>query len=97
MLNKVVLQGRLVADPEVRQTPSGISVATFRVACDRNYQPQGGERQADFISCVAWRQTGEFIGKYFPKGTMILVEGAIQTRNYEDKNGNSTFLFAQRA
>ena len=69
MLNRVILMGRLVADPELRQTGSGVSVATFRVAVDRNYQPKGSaERQADFIPCVAWRQTAEFISKYFAKG-----------------------------
>jgi single-strand DNA-binding protein len=88
MLNRIILMGRLVADPELRQTPNGISVATFRIAVDRNYQSKGsGERQADFISCVAWRQTGEFISRYFQKGRMIAVEGSLQTRNYEDKTG----------
>lgn len=86
MLNLSVLQGRLVADPEIRQTPGGVSVATFRLAVDRNYQ-QNGQRQADFINCVAWRGTAEFIGKYFGKGDMCLVEGSLQSRNYEDKNG----------
>ena len=89
MLNRVILMGRLVADPELRQTPSGVSVATFRVAVDRNYQTKGNaERQADFISCVAWRQTGEFISRYFQKGRMIALEGSLQTRNYEDKQGS---------
>lgn len=88
MLNRVILMGRLVADPELRQTPNGISVATFRVAVDRNYQSKGStERQADFISCVAWRQTGEFISRYFQKGRMIALEGSLQSRNYEDKQG----------
>lgn len=86
MLNLSLLQGRLVADPEIRQTPGGVSVATFRLAVDRNYQ-QNGQRQADFINCVAWRGTAEFIGKYFGKGDMCLVEGSLQSRNYEDKNG----------
>ena len=80
MLNRVILMGRLVADPELRQTGSGVSVATFRVAVDRNYQPKGSaERQADFIPCVAWRQTAEFISKYFAKGRMIAVETANRT------------------
>lgn len=88
MLNRVVLMGRLVADPELRQTPNGIFVASFRIAVDRNYQSKDtGERQADFISCVAWRQTGEFISRYFQKGRMIALEGSLQTRNYEDKTG----------
>ena len=88
MLNRIFLMGRLVADPELRQTPNGISVATFRIAVDRNYQNKAsGERQTDFISCVAWRQTGEFISRYFSKGRMICVEGSLQSRNYEDKSG----------
>ncbi len=87
MLNRVILMGRLVADPELRQTPNGISVATFRIAVDRTYQAKGAERQADFISCVAWRQTGEFISRYFSKGRMIALEGSLQSRNYEDKTG----------
>lgn len=88
MLNRVVLMGRLVADPELRQTPNGVFVASFKIAVDRNYQQKDtGERQADFISCVAWRQTGEFISRYFQKGRMIALEGSLQTRNYEDKTG----------
>lgn len=88
MLNRVILMGRLVADPELRQTPNGISVATFRLAVDRNYQTKGStERQCDFINCVAWRQTGEFISRYFSKGRMIALEGSLQTRSYEDKTG----------
>ena len=87
MLNNVTLMGRLVADPEFKTTQNGISVAAFRLAVERNYAPQGQERQADFIPCVAWRQTAEFIGKYFTKGRMIAVEGSLQSRNYEDKNG----------
>lgn len=87
-MNICILIGRLTADPELRSTQSGISVVQFTVAVDRDYQKQGEERQADFISCVAWRQTAEFISKYFGKGRMIAVEGSIQTRNYEDKQGN---------
>lgn len=87
MLNNVTLMGRLVADPELKTTQNGISVAAFRLAVERNYAPQGQERQADFIPCVAWRQTAEFISKYFAKGRMIAVEGSLQSRNYEDKNG----------
>ena len=86
-MNVVVIQGRLAGDPEVHQTGNGVTVATFRVAVDRDYTPKGGERQADFIPCVAWRQTGEFIAKYFQKGRMIALEGSLQTRNYEDKQG----------
>lgn len=79
--------GRLVADPELRQTPNGVSVISFRIAVDRNFS-KDRERQADFIDIVAWRSTAEFVSKYFTKGKMIIVEGSIQTRSYEDKNGN---------
>ena len=88
MINTVALMGRLTYDPELRATPSGVSVIRFQVACDRNYQRAGEERQADFIDCVAWRQTAEFISRYFRKGSMIAVEGSIQTSNYTDKDGN---------
>lgn len=86
-MNVVVVQGRLAGDPEAHQTANGVTVVTFRVAVDRDYTPKGGERTADFIPCVAWRQTGEFIAKYFQKGRMIALEGSLQTRNYEDKSG----------
>ena len=88
MLNCAVIMGRLVADPELRTTTSGISVISFRVAVDRSFVRQGEERQADFIDVVAWRQTAEFVSRYFRKGSMIAVQGSIQTRNYEDRNGN---------
>lgn len=84
----VALMGRLTYEPELRTTPSGVSVLRFQVACDRNYQKDSQNRQADFIDCVAWRQTAEFISKYFHKGSMIAVEGTIQTSNYTDKDGN---------
>lgn len=84
-LNKVILAGRLTADPELKTTPSGLSVTSFTVAVDRRF---GKEKQTDFISCVAWRSTAEFITKYFSKGNSICVCGSIQTRNYTDKNGN---------
>ena len=87
MLNSVTLMGRLVADPELKTTQNGTSVVSFRLAVERNYTPQGQERQADFLPCVAWRQTAEFISRYFTKGRMIAVEGSLQSRNYEDKNG----------
>jgi len=88
MLNCAVLMGRLVADPELRTTSNGTSVTSFRIAVDRNFVRQGEERQADFIDVVAWRQTADFVTRYFHKGSMIAVQGSIQTRNYEDKNGN---------
>ena len=88
MLNNAVILGRLVADPELRTTGSGLSVTSFRVAVDRSYQKAGTERQTDFIDVVAWRQTAKFVSRYFHKGSMIAVQGSIQTRNYEDRRGN---------
>lgn len=88
MINNVVLMGRLTAAPELKTTQSGISTVRFGVAVERRYNKQGEERQTDFVDCVAWRQTAEFVSKYFNKGSMIAVIGSIQTRNYEDKNGN---------
>ena len=88
MLNSAIIMGRLTADPELKKTQSGISVTAFTVAVDRRYQKAGEEKQTDFISVVAWRQTAEFIEKYFSKGSMIAVRGFIQTRRYEDNNGN---------
>ncbi len=87
MINVVALMGRMTYEPELHTTPSGVSVLRFQVACDRNYQKDTQKRQADFIDCVAWRQTAEFINRYFHKGSMIAVEGSIQTSNYTDKNG----------
>jgi len=89
MLNVVAIMGRLVADPELRTTPQGTSVTTFRIACDRNFARQGEQRQADFLDVVAWRQQAEFVCKYFQKGSLIAVNGSIQTRQYQDKNGNN--------
>lgn len=85
MLNKVILMGRLTADPELRQTPNSVNTCQITVAVNRNYVAQGQERQADFISVVARRQTAEFISKYFSKGKMIIVEGSLRTRTYDDK------------
>ena len=93
MLNVVVLTGRLVADPELKTTQSGNSVCTFRVAVDRSYAPQGEERKADFITVTAWRKTAEFVSKYFQKGSLIAIDGSIQTRQYQDKNGNNRTAF----
>lgn len=86
MLNTAIIMGRLTADPELRKTTSGLSVTSFTVAVERNYK-SGEERQADFINVVAWRGTADFVSTYFKKGQMIAVQGSIQTRNYEDKNG----------
>ena len=89
MLNHITLMGRLVNDPELRRTGTGIAVTTFRIAVDRDFAPKdGGERKADFITCVAWRQTGEFISKYFAKGRMIVVDGRLEMRDWTDKEGN---------
>ncbi|MDR1409241.1 MAG: single-stranded DNA-binding protein [Oscillospiraceae bacterium] len=87
-MNVAVLMGRLVADPELRTTQSGVSVTTFRIAVERRFKDSEGNRQADFIDIVAWRQSAEFVQKYFHKGDPILVQGSIQVRPYEDKNGN---------
>ena len=88
MVNCAVIMGRLVADPELRTTGSGISVTSFTVAVERRFVRQGEERQADFIDVIAWRQQAEFISKFFRRGSMIAIQGSIQTRTYEDKNGN---------
>lgn len=88
MLNVVAIMGRLVADPELRTTQQGTNVCTFRIACERSYSKPGEQRQADFVDIVAWGKTAEFICKFFQKGSMIAVEGSLQTRNYQDKQGN---------
>ena len=87
MLNCVTLMGRLVADPELRTTGTGKSVCTFRIAVDRSFAKAGEQRQADFISCVAWRQTAEFISRYFKKGSSLCLTGSIQTRTWNDNTG----------
>ena len=92
MFNLVVLTGRLTADPELKTTPNGIPVTTFSIAVNRNYRA-GEEQQTDFINIVAWRQRAEFITKYFKKGSMIGIEGSIQTRRYQDKSGNNRTAF----
>lgn len=86
-MNLAILMGRLTATPELRKTNSGLSVTSFSIAIDRRFS-RGEEKQTDFINCVAWRQTAEFIANYFTKGSMIAVQGSIQTRKYTDKNGN---------
>lgn len=87
MLNKIILMGRLTRDPELRRTQSGTAVASFTLAVDRDYKPQDGEREADFIDIVAWRGTAEFVSKYFTKGRMAVVEGRLQVRDWKDKDG----------
>ena len=90
MLNHITIMGRLVRDPELRSTQSGVSVASFTVACDRDFGGRdGGDKQTDFIDCVAWRQTGEFVSKYFRKGSMIVVSGRLQSRKWQDRDGNN--------
>ena len=89
MLNHITIMGRLTRDPELRRTGSGIAVASFTLAVDRDYSPRdGGERETDFIDCVAWRQTGEFVSKFFTKGRMAVVSGRLQIRSWTDKDGN---------
>ena len=89
MLNHITIMGRLTRDPELRRTGSGIAVASFTLAVDRDFSPKdGGERETDFIDCVAWRQTGEFVSKYFTKGRMAVVSGRLQIRGWTDKEGN---------
>lgn len=92
MLNRVILMGRLVADPELKTTPSGISVTSFRIAVERSYAKAGEERQADFINIVCWRNTAEFVCKYFSKGSLIALEGQLQTRSYQDKDGTNKYM-----
>ena len=89
MLNRITLMGRLVADPELRTTPSGVTVATLRLACDRDFKnKQTGEKETDFINVVVWRQTAEFVSRRFTKGRMAVVEGRLQIRPYTDREGN---------
>ena len=89
MLNHIVIMGRLTRDPELRRTGSGVAVASFTLAVDRDFgKNDNGERETDFIDCVAWRQTGEFVSKYFTKGRMAVVSGRLQIRNWTDKDGN---------
>lgn len=89
MLNTITIIGRLVRDPELRRTGSGTAVTNFTVAVDRDFAPKdGGERETDFIDCVAWRQTGEFVSKYFSKGKLIVVHGRLEIRNWTDNDGN---------
>lgn len=89
MLNHITLMGRLTRDPELRYTSAGTPVASFSLAVDRDFAPKdGGEKQTDFIDCVAWRQTGEFVSKYFQKGSMAAVTGRLQIRDWQDKEGN---------
>ena len=91
-MNKCFIMGRLTRDPEIRTTPNQVMVATFTLAVDRRGKSGNGERQADFIPVVAWRNTAEFVGKYFKKGSKMIVIGSIQTRNYDDKDGKRVYI-----
>lgn len=93
MLNNIVLMGRLTADPELRHTSNGVAVTSFTLAVDRSYVKAGGERTTDFIDIVAWRSTAEFVCKYFHKGQLAAVQGSLQTRMYQDKDGNKRKAF----
>lgn len=93
MLNVIAVMGRVVADAELRKTTTGVSTTTFTIACDRNFAKSGSERQTDFFDIVAWRQSAEFASKYFKKGQLVAVNGSLQTRSYEDKNGNKRKVY----
>lgn len=88
MLNKIIVMGRLTRDPELRRTQTGLAVTSFSIACDRDFKSQSGEKETDFIDIVAWRNTAEFVSKYFAKGRMAVVEGRLQLRDWTDQNGN---------
>ena len=88
MLNKIILMGRLCTNPELRRTGSGTAVTSFSLACDRDFKSQSGEKETDFIEVVAWKNTAEFVSKYFSKGRMAVVEGRLQIRDWTDKAGN---------
>lgn len=92
MINRVVLVGRLTRDPELRYTPSGVAVATFTLAVNRNFLNQQGEREADFINCVTWRRQAENVANYVKKGSLVGVDGRIQTRNYEGQDGKRVYV-----
>lgn len=91
MLNSAIIQGRLTADPELKRTSSDTAVASFSVAVDRDFVKQGEDRQADFINVVAWRQSAEFVTKYFHKGSQIIVQGRLQTRKWDDADGKKRY------
>ena len=97
MYNKVIMMGRICSDPELKTTPNGTNVCSFRIAVDRRFQQKGEERKTDFFNVVAWRSTGELVSKYFGKGRMILIEGEMQTRQYTDKSGNQSTWYEVNA
>lgn len=92
MINNVILMGRITHDLEIKQTQNGVAVMQFSLAVERRYKGADGEKETDFINCVAWRQQAEFIGKYFRKGRMIAIEGNLRTRTYDDKNGSKHYV-----
>lgn len=92
-MNLLILKGRLTADPELKHTPNGVATTTFTLAVDRNYTPKGQEKKADFVRCVAWRQNAEFICNYFSKGKQMLVNAELQSRQYDDTNGNKVTIW----
>lgn len=89
MMNVVAIMGRLVADPQMRQTTTGRNVTSFRIACDRGRKGPDGQSVADFLDVVAWEHTAEFVGRYFQKGSLIAIDGRLQSRQYQDRNGNN--------
>ena len=89
MMNVIAIMGRLVADPEMRRTTTGKTVVAFRIACDRGRKDANGQNQADFFDVTAWEKTGEFVGRYFQKGSLIAIDGSLQSRTYQDKSGNN--------
>lgn len=91
MINRITIGGRITADPELKQTNGGASVTSFTIACDHDFKDKNGEKGVDFVTIVAWRQTAEFVCKYFAKGRMILVDGRLQVRNWKDKDGNGRY------
>ena len=92
MLNRVILMGRITADPELKTTNTGVSVTSFSIAVDRNYVKQGEERKADFFNIVCWRSTAEFVCRYFGKGSLIAVEGQLQSRQFQAKDGSNRYV-----
>lgn len=96
-MNKIILMGRICSDVELKTTPNGSNVCTFRIAVDRRFQQSGEERKTDFFNVVAWRTTGEFVNRYFGKGRMILIEGEMQTRQYTDKSGKQSTWYEVNA
>lgn len=89
MLNRVIITGRLTKDPELKRTGSGTAVTSFTVACERDFKDQNGKKETDFLDVVAWKNTAEFVTKYFAKGRMAVIEGRLQTRSWKDQNGNN--------